>query len=81
MGRVVSQVAAAIITPKIKKPPGALVIDLASSPGGTDFAAAKELGIRAEHALSLPARCAPQTAGELVADTVQTILQEREDQP
>lgn len=62
-------------------PPGALVIDLASSPGGTDFAAAKELGIRAEHALSLPARCAPQTAGELVADTVQTILQEREDQP
>ena len=62
-------------------PPGALVIDLASSPGGTDFAAAKDLGIRAEHALSLPARCAPQTAGELVADTVQTILQEREDQP
>ena len=59
-------------------PPGALVIDLASSPGGTDFAAAKDLGVRAEHALSLPARCAPQTAGELVADTVQTILQERE---
>lgn len=47
----------------------------------TDFAAAKDLGVRAEHALSLPARCAPQTAGELVADTVQTILQEREDQP
>lgn len=62
-------------------PAGALVIDLASSPGGTDFAAARSLGIRAEHALSLPGRCAPQTAGELVADTIQTILQEREGQP
>ena len=58
-------------------PQGALVIDLASMPGGTDFAAAKALGIRAEHALSLPARCAPQTAGELVADTVLNILEER----
>ncbi len=58
-------------------PQGALVIDLASMPGGTDFAAAKALGVRAEHALSLPARCAPQTAGELVADTVLNILEER----
>ena len=58
-------------------PEGALVIDLASMPGGTDFAAARALGIRAEHALSLPARCAPQTAGELVADTVLNILEER----
>ena len=58
-------------------PQGALVIDLASMPGGTDFAAAKALGIRAEHALSLPARYAPQTAGELVADTVLNILEER----
>lgn len=58
-------------------PGGALILDLASRPGGTDFAAARELGLRAEHALSLPARCAPETAGELVAHTVQTILQER----
>ena len=58
-------------------PAGALVIDLASMPGGTDFAAARALGIRAEHALSLPARCAPQTAGELVADTVLNVLEER----
>ena len=46
-------------------------------PGGTDFAAARELGLRAEHALSLPARCAPETAGALVAHTVEVILQER----
>lgn len=56
---------------------GALILDLASRPGGTDFAAARELGLRAEHALSLPARCAPETAGALVAHTVEVILQER----
>ena len=61
-------------------PKDALIIDLASRPGGTDFAAAKALGLRAEHALSLPAKCAPQTAGELVAHTVLTILQERENE-
>ena len=58
-------------------PRGALILDLASRPGGTDFAAARELGLRAEHALSLPARCAPETAGALVAHTVEVILQER----
>lgn len=62
-------------------PPGALVIDLASRPGGTDFAAAQRLGITARHALSLPARCAPQTAGMLVAQTVLSILQERGETP
>ena len=58
-------------------PRGALILDLASRPGGTDFAAARELGLHAEHALSLPARCAPETAGALVAHTVEVILQER----
>ena len=55
-----------------------LIVDLASRPGGTDFEAAAQLGHRAVHALSLPAACAPETAGEAVARTVQTILQERE---
>lgn len=58
-------------------PKGALVLDLASRPGGTDFTAARALGVRTEHALSLPAQCAPQTAGLLVAQTVMSILQER----
>ncbi|MGN0975669.1 MAG: NAD(P)-dependent oxidoreductase [Gemmiger sp.] len=58
-------------------PGAALVVDLASMPGGVDFAAAKALGVHTVHALSLPARCAPRTAGELVAHTVLTILQER----
>ncbi|WP_294497604.1 saccharopine dehydrogenase NADP-binding domain-containing protein [uncultured Gemmiger sp.] len=62
-------------------PAGAVVIDLASAPGGTDFAAAADLGLRAQLATGLPARSAPCTAGELLADTVLNILQEREEQP
>lgn len=58
-------------------PKDALVIDLASLPGGTDFEAAKELGVRAIHALSLPARCAPVTAGQFVAQAVLAMLRER----
>lgn len=57
----------------------AAVIDLASEPGGTDFAAAAELHIHAEKALGLPGKFAPKTAGEILADTVQNILKERED--
>ena len=58
--------------------PGSLIVDLASRPGGTDFAAARRLGLTALHALSLPAACAPETAGEFVAQTVCEILRERE---
>ena len=54
--------------------------DLASLPGGTDFAAAEALGLHAEHALALPGRCAPQTAGALIAQTVLAILEERGDE-
>ena len=60
--------------------PGSLIVDLASKPGGTDFAAAEELGLHAEHALALPGRCAPQTAGALIAQTVLAILEEHEEQ-
>ena len=60
-----------------RMPKDALVIDLASLPGGTDFEAAKELGVRAIHALSLPARCAPVTAGQFVVRAVLAMLRER----
>ncbi len=59
--------------------PGSLIIDLASRPGGTDFDAARQLGHRAIHALSLPAACAPETAGEAVAQTVCDIIAQREE--
>jgi dipicolinate synthase subunit A len=54
-----------------------LILDLASQPGGTDFAACGELSRRSIHALSLPGKCAPVTAGEIIADTVMNIYHER----
>lgn len=54
-----------------------LFIDLASKPGGIDFGAAAELGIRAIWALGLPGKTAPITSGEIIADTVGGILSER----
>ena len=44
----------------------ALVIDLASGKGGTDFAAAEDIGIKALHLLSLPGKVAPVSAGRLL---------------
>lgn len=78
---VVNTIPAAVITAPVLEQlrPGSLIVDLASKPGGTDFVAAKNLGHKAIHALSLPAVCAPDTAGEAVARTVQAILQEREE--
>lgn len=76
---VVNTIPALVLTRELleKLPPEALVVDLASLPGGVDFAAAAALGLRAEHALSLPGKCAPRTAGTLIAQTVLTILEER----
>lgn len=53
-----------------------LVIDLASAPGGTDFKAARRLGIEALLAPGLPGIVAPKTAGRIVAATVAAILEE-----
>ena len=77
---VVNTVPAPVLTEPVLAAlrPGSLIVDLASKPGGTDFAAARRLGHRAVHALSLPAACVPETAGEFVARTVCGILAERE---
>lgn len=79
--RVVNTIPAPVLTEPVLTAlrPGSLIVDLASKPGGTDFAAAQRLGFRAIHALSLPAVCAPETAGEAVARTVLAILREREE--
>lgn len=77
---VVNTIPAAVLTGSVlaQLRPDSLIVDLASRPGGTDFDAAARLGHRAIHALSLPAVCAPETAGEAVAQTVCSILSERE---
>lgn len=48
----------------------ALIIDLASNPGGVDKKAAAARGIRVIHALSLPVKYSPITAANILADTV-----------
>lgn len=80
---VVNTVPAPVLTERVLSAlqPGSLIVDLASKPGGTDFEAAHRLGHRAIHALSLPAACAPETAGEAVARTVCEMLAEREERP
>ncbi len=54
----------------------ALVIDLASAPGGVDFDEAGRMGIKAIHALSLPGKVAPVTAGEIIKNTIYNMVRE-----
>lgn len=59
---------------KIKK--DALIIDLASKPGGVDFLYAKDIGRHVIWALSLPGKVAPVTSGKIIKDTVINIINE-----
>ena len=54
-----------------------LFIDLSSKPGGIDFEAALSLGLKVIWALGLPGKTAPVTSGEIIAETVSSILAER----
>ncbi|MBZ4646377.1 MAG: dipicolinate synthase subunit [Petroclostridium sp.] len=62
------------ILSKIKK--DCLVIDLASKPGGVDFDMARDMGIKTIWALSLPGKVAPDTAGDIIKDTIFNIIDE-----
>lgn len=53
-----------------------IIIDLASLPGGVDFEAAHKFNVDAVRALSLPGKCAPKTAGEIIKTTVFNIIEE-----
>ncbi len=50
--------------------PAAVIIDIASSPGGTDFAAAANLGLSAVLAPALPGRVAPETSADYLAQVI-----------
>ena len=54
-----------------------IIIDLASKPGGVDFAAAGELGLNVIWALSLPGKVAPISAGDIICNTIMSIISER----
>ena len=51
-----------------------LIIDLASAPGGVDTRAAEEFGVRTVWATALPGKCAPESAGIILGQTVHSIL-------
>lgn len=65
---VVNTVPAPVITRAIIRelPRDAYILDIASYPGGTDFACAKEYGIRADLALSLPGKYAPKESAYIL---------------
>lgn len=77
---VVNTVPAGVLDEKLlsELDEGCLCLDLASKPGGIDFAAAQRLGVRAIWALSLPGRVAPVTSGEAIRDAVYNIIREQE---
>ena len=61
-------------TDRIKR--SALVIDLASAPGGADIKRAGERGIKAMRAPGLPGKTAPAAAGRIIKDTIINIIKE-----
>lgn len=54
----------------------ALLIDLASNPGGIDKKEAKERNLKLIWALALPGKVAPITTAEFIKDTIYNILKE-----
>ena len=55
--------------------PDAIIIDLASRPGGTDFSFAKLCGIKAGLYLSLPGEYAPESACKTFVETIDSLFQ------
>ena len=53
-----------------------LIIDLASAPGGVDMLAAKKYGVNLIHALALPSKTAPESAGIIIAESIINTLEE-----
>ncbi len=56
---------------------GTLIVDLASKPGGVDADYAEKCGVNVVWALSLPGKCSPVTAGEIIKETIFDIMKKR----
>lgn len=64
------------ILKKVRK--NALILDIASAPGGVDDEAAEEAGLKVLHCYGLPGKYAPRTSAEGLAEyVIQTIDRER----
>ena len=73
---VCSTVPAKVVTADVLAalPAEAPVVDLASAPGSVDEEAARVLGRTVIPARGLPGKCAPVTAGRILAETVREII-------
>lgn len=75
MGAVmlVNTVPAPVVTKLIIRelPRDAYILDIASKPGGTDFACAKESGIAADLLLSIPGRFSPKSSAYILARAIE----------
>lgn len=54
--------------------PDVVILDIASKPGGTDFAYLDEQGICYKHSLGIPGRYSPKTSGEILGEAVLSYL-------
>ena len=72
---LVNTVPAPVVTELLIKelPRDAYILDIASKPGGTDFACAKEYGIRADLALGLPGRYAPKESAYILERCIERV--------
>lgn len=52
----------------------AVIIDIASKPGGTDFEECEKLGIKAVLALGLPGKYSPRTSAEILVQSIGHLL-------
>ncbi|MDF2484959.1 MAG: hypothetical protein K0R46_1127 [Herbinix sp.] len=57
----------------------ACIIDIASAPGGLDYAYAKTLNLNAKLCLGLPGKVAPRTSADILVTTIHSFIKERSD--
>ena len=56
--------------------PDTVMIDIASAPGGIDYNAVSSYPVHARHLLGIPGKIAPKYAGELIAQTILSSIDE-----
>ncbi|MFC7392598.1 dipicolinic acid synthetase subunit A [Scopulibacillus cellulosilyticus] len=73
---IINTVPAKVLSSKVLShiPGNALIVDLASKPGGTDFRYAEKRGIKALLTPGLPGMVAPKSAGRIIANVLSELL-------
>lgn len=59
--------------------PHVAIIDIASAPGGVDFAYARQLNIFAKSCLGLPGKVSPRTSADILVTEINRFIKERSD--